>query len=169
MEAPVTPMDKLDTILYILSLSPQKNIGGIQQYLRDNYNGCDLRVEELRKIAKRLAKDEYIEYSLGAGDMCTITFDGELFLQMGGYNSKALADAADAEEQRLEIARLKYVDVSSDLNQKTLNTLTGRLVRATWFAFGAAIALLAWQIYSTYNPATNSCDALLKTMTKPKK
>jgi len=150
MDAPITPIQKLDTILYIISLSPEKNIEGIQAYLKDNYN-CSISPFDIRKVVMRLDKDGYIEFFSGA--TCRIKFDGELFLSQGGYTAKSLADAADAEQQMLEIARLKSVDVSSDQNQKTLNKLTNRLSWATWFAFGAAFFLLGWQIYSYYHPA----------------
>lgn len=143
MDTPITPIQKLDTILYIASVSEQKNISGFESYLRDNAN-CVLSQVYIQKILERLEKDGYVK--LNPSQAWSITFDGEVFKDAGGYNAKSLADAVDAEQQMLEINRLKSVDVSSDQNQKTLNKLTNRLVMATWFAFGAAIALLIWQI-----------------------
>jgi hypothetical protein len=158
-----TPIQKLDTVLYILNLN-SKNIGGIRVYLLDNYL-TNLTIAEVLRIAKRLEKDGYI--IIENQDLCLITFDGELFLQQGGYQAKSLADASNVEEQMLEIARLKSVDVSSDQNQRTLNTLTNRLSWATWFAFGAAIALLCWQIFSYYHPAAIPVNVKIQTQKKP--
>jgi len=75
-----------------------------------------------------------------------ITFDGTLFTELGGYNAKSLALAADVEQQQLETSRLRSVDVSNDQNQKRLNKLTNRLAWATWFAFGVGLSLFLWDV-----------------------
>jgi hypothetical protein len=132
----ITPIQKLDTILYVISLSQNKNVMSIKGYINAN-STWDVTDVYIQNILDRLLKDGYAK--LQPSGAWTITFDGEVFKDAGGYNAKSLANAADAEQQRLEISRLKSVDVSTDLNQKTLNKLTCRLVRATWWAFGAAL------------------------------
>jgi len=150
METPITPIQKLDTVLYVISLSQTKNLGGIKDYISVN-SKWDMTTTYIQNILDRLAKDRYAK--LQPSGAWIITFDGEIFKDTGGYHAKFLADAADAEQRRLEIDRLRSVNVSNDLNQKMLNKLTNRLSWATWFAFGAAMALLFWSIYSSYHPA----------------
>jgi SOS-response transcriptional repressor LexA len=143
METPITPVQKLDVILYISSVSEQKNLQGFQSYLKDNAS-LELSTSYIQKILERLQKDGYVK--LNPSSAWTITFDGEVFKDAGGYNARFLAEAAEAEQQQLEIDRLKSVDASNDQNQKMLNKLTNRLTWGTWFAFGAALALLIWTI-----------------------
>ncbi|HWD89054.1 MAG TPA: hypothetical protein VG367_13070 [Mucilaginibacter sp.] len=138
----LTPAQKLDLVLRALK-TETKNVEPLYQYLYKN-EGINIDFEELRRIARKLEKDGYINIVTTIGYV--ITFDGILFIDAGGYETKILAENAAAEKQQLEIDRLKSFDVSNDQNQKTLNKLTHRLSVATWFAGAAAALLLVWQI-----------------------
>jgi len=151
----LTAIQKLDLLLeYFIKMDtpPFKTDDEIFNELKPE------STKEMFEIMHKLEREGYISTSILSikGQDETVygsTFDGRLFYLAGGYNAKSLADAADAEQQRLEINRLRSVDASNDQNQKTLNKLTNRLSWATWFAFGAAMALLIWSIYSYYHPA----------------
>ena len=153
----LTPIEHLDFML--TTLKPKALLIGhfINIYAEHE---IEMSSEEIDRIALKLKQDGYIIIPTVGNYM--ITIDGYLFEENGGYHAKVLADAADAEEQRLEIARLRSVDVSNDRNQKTLNRLTNRLSWATWFAFGVALALLIWSIYSYRHPTPIPVNVKIK-------
>lgn len=165
----LNPVDKLDFVLdYFVNMNnpPFKTDAEIAKELKFELT------KEMFEIMHKLEKDGYITSDIISryGQNITIygsTFDGRLFYLNCGYNAKALAAAADKEQQKLEIDRLKFVDISSDQNQKTLNKLTNRLAWATWFAFVAAICLLGWQIYSYYHPTSIPVDVKIQSEKKP--
>jgi len=165
----LTAIEKLDALLTYFVIEKSTRVSFSDMTTRFNATPG-----QIREILDRLLSDGYVREFIHTHPMGTSewesyssTFDGRLFYESGGYNAKALADAADAEQQMLEIARLKSVDVSNDQNQRTLNKLTNRLSWATWFAFGAAVLLLGWQIYSYYHPAPIPVNVKIQTEKKP--
>jgi len=149
MEYPHTIIQKLDAILYITSVSSTKNLGGIQVYLKDN-SGCDLTLNYVEAILEKLQLNGYVKRQPSMA--WTITIDGEVFLSQGGYGAKSLTDAANAEEQRLEIARLRNLDEQSEINQTRLNDLTFWLAVGSIAATIVALGLLVWQVWIYYHP-----------------
>ncbi|TWI94179.1 hypothetical protein JN11_04785 [Mucilaginibacter frigoritolerans] len=83
---------------------------------------------------KKLHKDGYVEYD--GGNAIMITWEGSLFIELGGYKAKALKDANDALLVQMEINRRLQQDeglknLSSRLNQWTL-----------WLAIGTGFLAL---------------------------
>lgn len=146
----ITPIKQIDCVLTLLK-NDRGHISFDDLLKRAQSNNAEIEGDILNRILNKLIYDRLVlEKTIREFTSYCISFEGFLF---EGYEAKALADATYAEEQRLEITRLKTVDISSDQNQKTLNKLTNRLSWATWFAFGAALLLLIWSIYSYYHPA----------------
>lgn len=166
MNENLNPIERLDLVLRhfieINELPPYKPPSEILDSL--NYDN----IKEFYEILHKLEVDGYIssveefEFDDTKIRYYGSTFDGRLFYLSGGYKAKALADAAAAEQQRLEIERLKSFDVSSDQNQKRLNKLTSRLVWGTVAAAVVGLALLIWQIYVFYHPTPIPVDVKLK-------
>ncbi len=147
MEEPVienlTPVQQLDRVLYILTLSPRKNHLGIQSYLLNFYH-AEWSLDDILMICRKLKKDGYVDAP--TTDTFEITFDGKVFHQLGGYNSKILADQAIQNDIVARQSRLTFVEDQTIENGRSLNTLTDRLVSATRFAAWAAIALFVWDV-----------------------
>lgn len=166
---PIEKLDKFLTYFMEMGLTEDGRTSRLSNEIHQETGSGD--VKEMFEILHKLQSDGYIssirrDYHGKSVAFYSSTFDGRLFYLNGGYDAKSFADAANAEEQRLEIARLRNVNVSNDQNQKTLNTLTNRLAWATWFAFGAAISLLCWQIFSYYHPAAIPVNVKLQTEQK---
>jgi hypothetical protein len=144
-KADLTPEQKLDIVLqFVVNLSADQFIG------RNDiaYLLSALAYEkEIGEILLKLYKDGYVATNneIGTGYFFS-NFDGRLFIDNGGYTAKALRDSEALAQQRLDAARLIDLESQNLTNSNLLNTLTGRLVRATWFAFFAAIGLLAWDV-----------------------
>ena len=158
MSEEITPEKTLDNFIEYLSSLPTlvgKTIGEIKE------QNTTYSLRDIQEIIGKLKKDGYawLDYEsempkYGGEPRYISTFEGRLFIKNGGYTAKSLADFDDAEQMRNEANRVIRVDELNGQNQTMLNTLTNRLAWATWFAFGSAILLLLWQIYSYYHPIT---------------
>jgi len=108
--------------------------------------------EEIKRIMIKLLSDNFTYES--STEAFVLTFEGLFFIENGGYEAKSLSDAYDAEEQRLEIARLRNLDEQSGLNQTRLNVLTYWLVVGTIGATIVALLILGWQVWIYFHPQT---------------
>ncbi|MGZ3821471.1 MAG: hypothetical protein ACXVB6_12820, partial [Mucilaginibacter sp.] len=78
-----------------------------------------------------------------------ISWSGHLF---DSYDAKASRDAEALEQQRIDAARLIQLESQNLTNSGRLNILTHRLVKATWFAVGAAAVLFLWNVWIWFYP-----------------
>jgi hypothetical protein len=140
--------NKLDTILTILKTTT-KNLGGIQLYLNDN-NITGFDFDEIRRIVRKLIDVGYLRDFGNA--TYTVTFDGNIFIENGGYTAKALRDANESLSEQRETDRRRTLDALLAANSTTLNVLTKRLVIATWVAGILGVLILLWQIFQYLFP-----------------
>jgi hypothetical protein len=136
MQQPLTLIQKIDEVLKIIASKEPPNDTGIYTYksayrILQEIQQIDesTQVSEFTMILKKLLKDEYVECLQDAAGLLTTqwrdlhfykTFDGELFVQSGGYTQKFINDD-------LEIQRNRAIS-SYPLG---LNRLTFSLVLAT--------------------------------------
>lgn len=140
-----TVEEKLDMVLqYVVNLPVNDLLDRNQIASNMDANGY---VKEISEILLKLYKDGYVhtQNTMGLAPYVS-NFDGRIFIDRGGYKAKALRDASTLEQQRIDAARLIQLESQNLTNSNLLNTLTGRLVRATWFAFFAGLGLLAWDV-----------------------
>jgi len=136
----MSPIEKLDEVLTIMSsekglTSDADIVKRINKISKHEYDG-----NEMQKILSRLGKDKYIEFEdreesikwLPVTDSLTIryyfiTFDGELFIQMGGYAQQLITNAN-------EINRQKNIELAAIANRKTITILTWIIAIGTFMA-----------------------------------
>lgn len=109
-----------------------------------------LEISDLKKwlIVERLIKDGYLVGDLasnGNGYFYSISFDGQRFIESGGYVAKALKDANDALLVQMEIDRRRTLDVLLATNSTRLNVLT-------WWLVIGAFAVVLWQVFLYFYP-----------------
>jgi len=124
-------LKKLDNILEILAKNEDNSqkLNVAKLVLITNYNLGDVLF-----VLNKLIKDKFVITSSYEGlgeimpftnEMYSITFEGLVFYESGGYQTKIDLDKA---------------------NEKRIIRNERLLVNGTWFAGIAAILLLAWQI-----------------------
>ncbi len=165
------PESVLDLFLKYFNELPDLHGKTISQIKIDNEEYSLRQIQEITGKLKRdgyISFDYYFENNIDKSDPSyASTFEGKLFHSAGGYVAKSLADVAYVEQQTLEIARLKSVDVSNDQNQTRLNKLTNRVFVATLIASVAALAVLCWQIWIHYHPETVPLNVYVNIEKKP--
>jgi hypothetical protein len=121
-----------DDILHSINLTPLVGASGYEK--------------EIFEILLKLQKDGYItsEKIDGKGKYAS-NFDGRLFIDNGGYTTKALKDANDALLTQMEIDRRLTLDVLLATNSTRLNSLT-------WWLVIGAFAVVAWQVFLYFYP-----------------
>ncbi len=140
-----TVEEKLDMVLqYVVNIPSRELLTSYQIAGNMDASGWE---KEITEVLLKLHKDGYIytQQELGTGYFVS-NFDGRIFIDSGGYKAKASRDAEALGQQRIDAARLIQLESQNLTNSNLLNTLTGRLVRATWFAFFAGLGLLAWDV-----------------------
>ena len=160
-----TVEEKLDMVLQYVVNIPSRELLTRDQ-IASNMDAVPYE-KEITEILLKLYKDGYVhtQNEMGIGYFYS-NFDGRIFIDNGGYKSKALRDAAAAEFQQRELDRLRNVDDLSGRNQTRLNRLTGWLVFGTIAAAVVGLALLTWQIYVFYHPTPIPVEVKVKTEKK---
>ncbi|HEY5327152.1 MAG TPA: hypothetical protein VIJ27_09130 [Mucilaginibacter sp.] len=138
----LTPIQKLDYVLYYIKNLKHEQVSDatiIAFSINSRVQEIVPEVEALM-IIKKLIKDGYVNDSdtneHGIKQL-SVSFEGSVFIERGGYSDQALRDANDTEKQKREIVRLRNLDIHSEENQKSLNRLT------LWLALGSgALALI---------------------------
>ncbi len=129
--------------------------------LKNKYGPNFLNENELvQQVLDRLILDGNIKKTIvhdpsfvrGSLISYSLTFDGALFYESGGYKARALKDANDALWKKAESDRQRTLDGLLGNNSTRLNNLTHRMMLATWVAGGVAFLLLLWQIFLWFYP-----------------
>ncbi|WP_259070215.1 hypothetical protein HDF24_15210 [Mucilaginibacter sp. X4EP1] len=133
---------KLDMVLQYVVNIPSRELLTRDQ-IASNMDAIPYE-KEITEILLKLYKDGYVhtQNDMGLGYFYS-NFDGRIFIDSGGYKSKSLSDAADAEFQQRELDRLRNVDDLSGRNQTRLNRLTRWLVVGTIAAAVVGLVLLS--------------------------
>ena len=130
----LTPIDKLDSVLKFICTSDFWVTGNPEKYIYGKYNQRHngiIAEPEFMKILDKLVKDGYLDKSIGHEKAYeyTLTFDGMVFNQAGGYKRE------------------------SEINAKTESQKDFRelmLLYGTWAVAIGALALVVWEIYKTF-------------------
>jgi hypothetical protein len=153
MEAEISPIQKLDTVLKIIAVKYPTGVG--EQYfyktLRSVFDEVkklipNAELSELVMILNKLIKDEYAEMmketafgTIDEKEYYSITFEGKLFLQQGGYQIKEIED----KNNRMRMDEL----------EKRQNQNEQRLIKLNrWVAIGSvgaavgSIGILIWEM-----------------------
>ncbi len=127
-----------NTLAFFNSISNQIGSPFIVRTLKPKLNVTDLKIWH---IVNHLIKEGYLEKTkatTGNADFYTITLNGSLFIENGGYQKQQ----EDAELNKTIICQNEMRKVRNDR----------LLVNGTWFAGIAAFALLAWQVFLWFYP-----------------
>jgi len=129
-----TPIQKLDFLLTFFKSRPILQSSDISTHFASNSIHIDGQSEISRLIRKLLA-DKYID--TGSTGIYTISVDGYLFEEHGGYASQLKKVENEAILLQREADRTRDVDQSLKDNSKRLNVLT------FWLAIGTgALAIM---------------------------
>jgi DNA-binding PadR family transcriptional regulator len=135
MDSLLTPIQKLDTVLKLLQTqNSYKTKEEVTTIL--SQSGTPMNEDDLIRILDKLINDGFVietKQDRNGNHIYArylISYSGILF---DNYASKFLLDAADAEQQRLEIDRLRTLDLNVERNQTRLNRLT------RWLAVGTIV------------------------------
>ena len=138
MEKPVTPIEKIDTILNILQsqdrYKTRLEIENILSALEISINQDDIV-----RILDKLVNDGYVieikqdNNGIRITPQYLISWSGHLF---DSYDAKASRDAEALEQQRIDAARLIQLESQNLINSGRLNRLTRWLA---WGTIGLAV------------------------------
>jgi len=145
----LTLEDKLDKILWVLTLSPRKSINNIQDYLNINQD-ITLSNDEVKMLTNKIKEDGYI--TISEQYVCELKYEGKMYEKLGGYRFTAHKLSSQDVQRKIDAQRLIDSEIRGLDNQDRLNTLTHRLVIASWCAFGVALALLIFQLIVYFFP-----------------
>jgi hypothetical protein len=143
----MTPIEELDAVLQMVYKQKDYIKKGSLQYFFGPEKGVNqISPTNFDQILLKLIKEGYIhEIFPSDNPQYSITFEGRLLLEKGGY--VALYKSLDA-ETNYKISERKRIELNENISRKSaklLNILTGLLAIGTF-------ALLAWDMYKYIHP-----------------
>jgi hypothetical protein len=136
-------IEKLDGMLLLLKEHYNTTpFAHLEDELNNKFN-WDISPKEKMMILGKLNRDGYIE-NVGQQGI-RISLDGHIFIEGGGYATKALKDANDALLIQMEVDRRRTLDTLLATNSTRLNALT------KWLVIGT-LAVLLWQVFLYFYP-----------------
>ncbi len=106
------PFQELDDVLIILATSTSQQSFGLPE-LSERDNLPKYSLNSIKPIVQKLIKDGYIQQE---GDAYSITFEGKLFVQKGGYTQQAKNDSAESIRlDKIDIAQKNFRYIQNGL------------------------------------------------------